>query len=288
MTRPTLADWLGRRPAALNQGPIAVLMLEDRTAIDETITHHLGLGFRHVIALSREPVALTPEQQSRVTSLDWQEIGRDAHAAVVNAVIAAVPDGTWLYYGWNAEFLFFPFCETRRISDLLTFHMEERRDAMLTHVVDLYPQDTEGFPARFDRSDAMLDRSGYYALDRRDREGQVLERQYDIYGGLRWRFEEFLPRDRLRLDRVALFRARKGLRLLPDHRFNIEEYNTVSCPAHHNLTAAVASFRVAKALATNPRSRKAIRRFDWAGSHRFNWTSRELMELGMMEPGQWF
>nr|WP_154335586.1 hypothetical protein [Paracoccus sp. S-4012] len=270
------------------RGPIAILMMEDAAGAASTIAHHLGLGFRRILALSPEPLPLTPEQRLRVTDLGWTSTGRDAHVAVVNRVIAAVPPGTWLYYGWNAEYLFFPFCETRRVSDLLAFHAEERRDAMLTHVIDLYPREMQGFPDIFRPEDAMLDLSGYYAVSRRDREGRTLERQFDIHGGLRWRFEEYLPADRLRLDRVALFRAAKGLTLLPDHRFNVEEYNTVSCPWHHNLTAAVASFRVAKALARNPRSRRGIEDFAWAGSGRFDWSSRQLMDLGMMEPGQWF
>ena len=40
--------------------------------------------------------------------------------------------------------------------------------------------------------------------------------------------------------------------LLPNHRFNDEEYNTYACPWHHNLTAAIVSFRTAKALKRNP------------------------------------
>ena len=26
----------------------------------------------------------------------------------------------------------------------------------------------------------------------------------------------------------------------------------------------------------------------WQGSTRFDWTSRQLLEMGMIEPGQWF
>ncbi|NCU20168.1 hypothetical protein EOM89_05410, partial [Candidatus Falkowbacteria bacterium] len=63
---------------------------------------------------------------------------------------------------------------------------------------------------------------------------------------------------------------------------------TYSCPWHHNLTAAVVSFRVAKALKANPGSSHAIASFRWAGSQRFDWQSQQLMDLGLMEPGQWF
>ncbi len=73
-----------------------------------------------------------------------------------------------------------------------------------------------------------------------------------------------------------------------DHRFSVEEYNTYSCPWHHNLTAAVASFRVAKALVRNPGSRDHVHDMTWRHSQRFDWTGQQLMDLGLMEPGQWF
>lgn len=55
-----------------------------------------------------------------------------------------------------------------------------------------------------------------------------------------------------------------------------------------SLTGAVASFRVAKALRTNPGSRDDIGDFRWHRSEPFRWSSLQLMELGLMEPGQWF
>ena len=74
----------------------------------------------------------------------------------------------------------------------------------------------------------------------------------------------------------------------PDHTFNDEEYNTYSCPWHHNLTAAVCSFRAAKALKTNPGSSEEIPSFMWFNSVPFEWQSEQLLDLGLMEPGQWF
>ncbi|NBO21474.1 MAG: hypothetical protein EBU97_06040, partial [Rhodobacteraceae bacterium] len=74
----------------------------------------------------------------------------------------------------------------------------------------------------------------------------------------------------------------------PDFTTSDEEYNTYACPWHNNLTAAVCSFRTAKALRTNPGSRHAVTDFLWHNSVRFSWSSQQLMDLGLMEPGQWF
>lgn len=288
MSHPPLAAWLATRPAAIRTGPISVLLVEDEVEVASTLDHHIALGFAHILALSPEPLALTPAQAACATNLAYPTRVRDAHAGALNAVIEAVPPGTWLHYGFNAEYLFFPFSDTRGIAEMLAFHTEERRDAMLTYVVDLYAADLARFPDAVSREEALFDRTGYYALARRDRDGRVMERQLDFHGGLRWRFEEYLPPDRLRIDRIALFRAKPGLRLLPDHRLTDEEMNTYSCPWHHNLTAAIASFRVAKALMRNPRSRAGVRRLAWRHSVPFAWSSQQLMDAGLMEPGQWF
>lgn len=275
----------------LKRGPIAVILIEDGTEIEATLAHHLKLGFRKILALSPEPlepVAPLGAAGNKVLNLIHDTRARDALPRAVNAVIAAAPPDSWIYYGYNAEFLFYPFSETRGVGEMLAFHAEERRRAMLTYVVDLYAPDLAQNPDAVSMDQAMFDRSGYYALGRPDRQGGFRERQLDFYGGLRWRFEEHLPPDRRRIDRIALFRTEKGLQLLPDHRLSVEEYNTYACPWHNNLTAAVASFRVAKALARNPGSREHLRDFTWRNSVRFRWESSQLMELGLMEPGQWF
>ncbi|MGZ3216094.1 glycosyltransferase family 2 protein [Paracoccus sp. T5] len=282
------AAFLADRPAVLRKGPIALILAEDQVALEETVVHHLRRGFRHVLLLSGQPRDLPGDLDAQVTQLRHDTRRPNAHVDAVNALIAAVPEGTWLYYCFNAEFLFYPFCETRSVGEMLAFHAEERRRAMLTYVVDVYAPDLSRTPNAVDLDGAMFDRTGYYALGRPGPDGKARDRQLDFYGGLRWRYEELLPADRRRIDRIALFRAARGLKVLPDHRFSVEEYNTYACPWHHNLTAAIASFRVAKALTTNPGSRDSIHDMTWRNSCRFDWNSQQLMELGLMEPGQWF
>lgn len=288
MTARALEEYLASQPESLIKGPIAIILIEDAAAVAETLLHHLRLGFRHILALSPEPVALPDDPKGRITNLIWNTRLPDAHVGAVNAVSKAVAPGTWLYYCYNAEFLFFPFSESRRVGEMLTFHVEERRDAMLTYVVDLYAPDLTACPDAVDLEQAMFDRTGYYALGRMDASGHPMERQLDFHGGLRWRFEEFVPANRRRIDRIGLFRAGPELSVTADHRFNLQEYNTYSCQWHHNLTGAIASFRVAKALVKNPGSRDQIGSFVWRSSHRFEWSSQQLMDLGLTEPGQWF
>lgn len=285
-TFSSLPDLLSKGADLLAKGPVALIFVEDASEVASTVAHHAGLGFRAVIAFL--PPTLNPPEESTAHWVRYETHAPDAVPEAVNAIAAAAP-GTWFYYGFNAEYLFFPFCENRSVGELLAFHTEERRGAMLTYVVDLYAADLTRFPNGVDRQTAQIDRSGYYALARHDKAtGLPKERQLDFFGGLRWRFEEHVPWEKRRIDRIGLFRAKPGLKLLPDHRFNDEEYNTYACPWHHNLTAAIASFRAAKALRTNPGSRHAIHTFNWHNSVRFDWGSQQLMDFGLMEPGQWF
>jgi len=289
MHHTTLSDFLKRALPDLAKGPLAIILVEDEIEVATTLRHHIQSGFAEVLALMPSTMQLPADLQARVHRIDCDVTPEGAARDAINRIIAGVP-GAWMYYCYNAEYLFFPFCETRTIGEMLAFHSEERRDAMLTYVVDLYADDLTQFPNAVSLDRAHLDRSGYYALARNDtaEPHHPKERQLDFFGGLRWRFEEHVPPTRRKIDRIALFRSKPGLTLRDDDTFSDEEYNTYACPWHNNLTATVCSFRAAKALKRNPGSSPDIDTFKWHNSERFDWHSRQLLDLGLMEPGQWF
>ncbi|WP_299813566.1 hypothetical protein [uncultured Jannaschia sp.] len=283
----TSPEDLTARAARLGAGPALMVICEDECEIRGTIRHHLDAGFGAILLAVPPGVRVPDPLPERVHRLSLGTRPEDVTLACVNALIAGRPAGSWTGYLYNAEYLFHPFAESRRIGEALAFCTEERRDSVVAFVADLYPGTLDRSANGVDPDDAWLDATGYFALARMD--GQVpKDRQLDFHGGLRWRFEEHVPPSRRRMDRVALFRAKRDLRLLPGHLLNDEEMNTYACPWHHSLTASIASFRAAKALATNPGSRAAIRGFRWGGSVRFEWRAQQLLDLGLMEPGQWF
>jgi hypothetical protein len=291
MSFRSINDFLQRARGVLAQGPVALIFVEDEVEIASTLDHHRKIGFRNLLLFMPDelvPEGLVDGPDAGIHRITYDTHARHAVPKAVNAVLSATPATTWLYWGYNAEYLFYPFCESRSVTEMLAFHAEERRNAMLSYVIDLYAGDLRQSPNAVDRGAAMFDRTGYYAMDRFSADGLKLERQVDVFGGIRWRFEEHIPWARRRIDRVALFRPNKGLTLREDFTFSDEEMNTAACPWHHNLTAAVASFRAAKALRTNPGSKWAIPTFEWQGSERFAWSSRQLLEMGFIEPGQWF
>ncbi|GAA6181166.1 hypothetical protein NBRC116594_26040 [Shimia sp. NS0008-38b] len=289
MTYDSLAHFLRDGKEHFAKGPLALVFVEDDVEIDSTLHHHLTLGFKSVIAFMPREFELTEELQALCPRIDMPSPRGQAMLDTVNAISKAAPD-LWVYYCFNAEYLFFPFCETRSIAEMLAFHTEERRDAMLTYVIDLYASDLNTHPNAVSLDAPLLDRSGYYALARPDADNHnhPKDRQLDFFGGLRWRFEEHIPTTKRKIDRISIFRTQENLSLLEDFTFDNQEYNTYACPWHNNLTAAVVSFRTAKALKSNPGSTFDIQEFSWHNSVPFEWHSRQLLDLGLMEPGQWF
>ena len=284
----SLADFLHRGRAALTEGPVAVILAEDLAEIPSTLAHHAARGFARLLLFAPAEAEVPASFGALLARIDHAAPRDGGLPAIVSALMPAVPAGTWVYAGHNAEYLFRPFCETRSLGEMLDFHAGERRAAMLGQVVDLYAADLVAHPDGIDRAAPCFDRTGYYAVERRGPEGAALDRQLDLYGGLRWRFDDHVPEGRRRIDRIALFRARPRLRMNPDFTLNDAELNTYACRWHNSLTCAVVSFRAAKALRANPASREAIATFRWWGSERFDWSSDQLLKAGLMECGQWF
>lgn len=284
----SLTQFLAEGGVALAKGPVALIFVEDDVEVGTTLRHHFDCGFKDVVAFMPAAFDLPEDVSEKVHRVHYDMATDGALERAVNAVIKAAP-GVWLYYCYNGEYLFYPFCETRSVGEMIAFNVEERRDTIMTFVVDLYADDLGAYPNAVSLERAHMDRSGYYALARMKPGTQwPEERQLDFFGGLRWRYEEHVSEASRKIDRVALFKAVSGLELRANHTFNMPEYNTYSCEWHHNISAAIMSFRTAKALKRNPGSSFDIETFQWHNSAAFEWHSRQLLDLGLIEPGQWF
>ena len=288
MDYASLDDFVVNGKQHVAKGPIAIIMIEDLVEVASTLKHHIKLGFKKVLVLGKDLPDLSPAISENVTIIQHDFLKNGTKETIVNKISQMAP-AQWIYYCFNAEYLFFPFCETRNVDEMLAFHTEEKRNSMLCYVIDLYAGDLGHAPNAVSIEDAHIDKAGYYSLGRTDpKTHALLDRQLDFFGGLRWRYEEFVPYEKRKIDRIALFKAKEGLALNDLDMFNEAEYNTYACPWHHNLTAAIVSFRTAKSLRRNPTSRHQISDFKWHNSTKFSWHSQQLLDLGLMEPGQWF
>lgn len=258
----------------------ALVLNEDDIGLSDTIDHLRQLGFETIVIANLAETALSLDD---VPSLQFPAAPRHE---ILTKLIQEIK-GSWLHICFNAEFLAFPFSETRTIKDFTGFLQDERRKAAHVTVVDHYAVDLGASEYGFSKQDAQFDRSGYYARHSETPEDPK-EPIVDIFGGLRWRYEEEFPEDRRTCNRAALFRCREDLVLGPDFKFTDQHMNTLQCPWHHSATAALRSFRAAKYLMINPGSRTRINDLTWPQSTQCDWSSQQLMELGFIEPGQWF
>lgn len=294
-----LTEAIARAPGT---DPVAIIAAEDGVWLAETVAHHLGLGFAEVIVVC--PPYLEPDCAALAATLGETgarllRVAFDTRAcpggaagaerALTEAALRA-RTGRWVYLGVNAEFLFFPFCELRRIGDLTGFVTEERRDAVAGTIVDIFPAKMADVPPPSPEARPLwFDALGYVEVPRRDPAAgwAPRARESEIFGGLRRRFEHHIPHARRNIARTPLFRALPGVGLDSEGRFSLAEMNTRHCAWHRNPTVAIASLRAVKALRANPDSRAALSGLMWPGVQGFDWSSRTLIEAGMMEPGQW-
>jgi len=128
---PSLDAFLSKPDTALGKGPIAIVLAEDAVELASTLRHAQDRGFKSVLGLMPASFELPRDVASFVWRIDYDMGADDALETAVNRVNDAAP-GAWVHYCYNAEYLFFPFCETRSVGELLAVHTEERRDSMLT------------------------------------------------------------------------------------------------------------------------------------------------------------
>ncbi len=264
---------------------LAIVVAEDKFGLNETLEHLARLGFSTIGVLSSDETLLD-ETAMRDSSIIAAFV-RDQPQMfdLLNKLMPALAD-RWIHYCYNAEFLFFPFCENRSISDAVAFSNDEQRRSVSGYTIDLYrPEiDLKGTPLL--EPATYFDAAGYYGVSPEQPAGEAP--RAEIFGGLRWRYSEHAPPGRKNIDRTCIFKSSADLRLDHEMIFNQPDYNSISCKWHQNMTMAVASFRAAKALSLNPSSRGKISTLMWELSRQFDWTSDQLLRGGFIEPGQWF
>ena len=199
---------------------------------------------------------------------------------LLTTLIRRLP-GHWVIWLWNGEFFVFPFGENREIGDLTDFLTDERRRGLYCYNLDLYAHDLPGPQQAPELSDLNIDRIGYHAFPRDNQ-------QLRVYGGLGWRFQELLPDHLRQIGRTSLFLSQPELRMGGEFFIEDNEIASVSCPWHRNPTGAIMSLRRARRIMAHPEFPPLRERLFWQGTTRFEWTSAQLLDLGLIEPGQWF
>ena len=101
----SLDSILGSGRSVLAKGPIAILFAEDAIEVDTTIRHHLDAGFLRIIVLASPSLDIGVTPGERVIRVNFDALAENAVPMAMNRLIDAC-DGQWLYYCYNAEYLF--------------------------------------------------------------------------------------------------------------------------------------------------------------------------------------
>lgn len=277
MTYQTIGEFVHRRAKALPDGPIGIVLCESELNAIDTAARLARQGVRVVIALG--PGVASDKVDCEVFEIAERPTARSAPDQM-NLLIDALA-GRWIVWLWNAEFLVFPFCETRRLADLVAFLTDERRKSLYTYALDLYSQDLRDLDTSPTEAELFFDTAGYHAFPQANQ-------QLTVFGGLGWRFQELLPKGMQQIGRTSLFRAERGVHLDDAMIFEDLDYASVSCPWHNSPTGAVMSLRRTRRIMAHPHFAQMRGKLEWSGTEPFSWHSRQLLEHGMIEPGQWF
>lgn len=257
-------------------GPVALLVCENDVFVAETADWLFERGFAQVAAFGPAAAALTPRPGLRI--LPGAPVHNPVRRAETLTRAIGEASGRWTLVCFNGEFLLHPFSDSRRIRDLTDFLDSERRSSSMAYAIDLYADSMigGGVPAL---DEVYFDLDGWYGFEE---DGRFV----DIRGGLGWRFETHAPQELARINRPALFRARKGLSLDEDLWLSDPEMNAIACPWHNNPTVALMSFRRTRRILSHPDFRD-VGTLMWLKSRRFEWSSDQLVHAGMIEAGQW-
>ncbi|MEM7506681.1 MAG: hypothetical protein AAF415_08030 [Pseudomonadota bacterium] len=277
MTFRSVPDFLDSAACKrLKPGVLSVVFCEEDWLIPETIAHVQAQRPAHILAIGRTGALASDAGLSIVTA---DLANRTARVEAMNQLIAGL-QGRWMHWLNNAEFLFFPWCETRTINDLASFLKDERRRSLYTYALDLYAAKLPG-AGQLEGAGLHFDAKAYHAFPQEDR-------RLTVFGGLGWRFEEFFPAWMQQIGRAALFLADKDVRIGRDMMFEADAYRSVSAPWHNSPTGAIMSLRRTSHLMAAPGFDDVAGKLIWEGSTPFGWHSAQLLDMGMIEPGQWF
>jgi hypothetical protein len=277
MDYATPRDFADANPA-LPSGPVTVLLCESAENAQTTARRTISQGTRSIIAVGQGAACL---EELDCHLIRIAEDPRDLNPhQLLNDIFSALAE-RWVLWLWNGEFFFYPYCENRTLRDLAEFLESERRRSIFTYALDLYGDHLPG--AHDDPSDLNLsfDRLGYHAFPEQDQ-------RLKLYGSLGWRFEELCPLWMQQIGRASYFKVAPDLSVTRDLQIEDAAYASVSCPWHRNPTAAMMSLRRTRRIFANPKFPGKRSQLYWRGTAEFDWSSHQLLELGMIEPGQWF
>jgi hypothetical protein len=92
--------------SVLAKGPIALIFVEDLVEVESTIRHHFRLRFAQIIVFAPDALQLPMDVTESIVRVSYTMQRPGALQKAVDAINDAAI-GLWIYYCYNAEYLFY-------------------------------------------------------------------------------------------------------------------------------------------------------------------------------------
>lgn len=266
------------------------------------LSHHRRLGITSFVFLDLSPEgSLAVRLQDEVDCTVWRPrraVRGERALAWGNALRNRHARARWCLSLDACDFFVFARCETRPLAGLTDFLQSEHRDHLYALVIDMYG---DGPAAEMTLSSAadplqlmpLFDPSGYLT------QAAGPDRSVAVSGGVRRRrLFRTMPAEAPRLDRIPLVRWQRGYAYVDDtRRLRPSRLNEPHAPWHSSPTGCLLRFRLIASQDRRTGDDGALTRDDDAVlssetlrtevSRRFN-GSDDLVDCGLLNPGQWF
>ena len=127
-----------------------------------TVAYHLMRGFRSILVFIPQSIVHPEVFATEVPTIRYDTLDKEAVECAINPILHWAPD-TRMYYCYNVEYLFYPFCKTRSIGEFLAFNTQEELATLVTFIIDLYAADLDQNPNVVCTQTAQIENSGYFA-----------------------------------------------------------------------------------------------------------------------------
>lgn len=275
------------------------------------LDHHRGLGVKHFVFLDLSTDGgLAAHLGAEPGCAVWRpRAGTEGGRALtwLNGLRGRYATGRWCLSLSTTDLFVFYRCETRRLADFTEFLESENRDHVYALVVEMYGERPAAELAAGDATPSALDRFdafGFVTLD----PGRF--RNVIVRGGLQRRMlHRSRPRQSPALNRVPLVKWQWFYSYVAGTRLIVPAYlNTPHTHWHSSPTACILRY----ALLAGPETLEVAARHEAAvtlkdgglaaypgllklrdaaplqeASRRFR-TTRDLVDAGLLNPGQWF
>ena len=282
-------------PGQFGKGPAALVIAEDRVEVASSVDSRAVAGVQATSSCLAPPeIEIPPFAEGTKAELHiirGRSRAPGATQAAMNILIDKMP-GAWLHYCYNGEYLFFPFCEDRSVGE--NGHMGDggtaQRDPDLCHR-PVRAGSARPTQTRYRSTPPFSTVRATTPEGRPRRERQPARKATELLRRPALAVpKKHVAKPKRKIDRIrASSRRNRGCACAKDPHAERRGDEHLCLPVAPFADGGDLFVPSGQGAAAPIRDRDTTSPISAGTSRRkFHWSSMQLMELGLMEPGQWF